>query len=59
MRNRNAIAGPCSIRSAGRVKPARSSFAAIGQSCHLAVDTHHTRQKRFQDRVDFEVLLRR
>jgi hypothetical protein len=33
--------------------------AAIGESCHLAIDTRRTRQKRFQDRVDFEVLLRR
>jgi hypothetical protein len=33
--------------------------AAIGESCRLAIDTRRTRQKRFQDRVDFEVLLRR
>jgi predicted amidohydrolase len=32
--------------------------ATVGESCHLAIDTRRTRQKRFQDRVDFEVLLR-
>ncbi|MEW6658009.1 MAG: carbon-nitrogen hydrolase family protein [Thermodesulfobacteriota bacterium] len=32
----------------------------IGQgACHMTLDTHTTRRKRFQDRVDFELLLRR
>jgi predicted amidohydrolase len=33
--------------------------ATIGQCCHMSIDTGRTRQKRFQDRVDFEVLLGR
>jgi predicted amidohydrolase len=33
--------------------------AAVGQCCHMAIDTGRTRHKRFQDRVDFDVLLGR
>ena len=33
-------------------------IAGPGEVCHLSLDTRHTRQKRFQDNIDFEMLLR-
>jgi hypothetical protein len=32
--------------------------AGPGEVCRYALDTHRTRLKRFQDRIDFDVLLR-
>ena len=33
--------------------------AGPGAVCHVALDTHRTRQKRFQDNIDFDTLLKR
>jgi hypothetical protein len=33
--------------------------AGPGTVCHVALDTHRTRQKRFQDNIDFATLLKR
>ena len=33
--------------------------AGSGAVCHVALDTHRTRQKRFQDNIDFATLLQR
>lgn len=32
--------------------------AGPGEVCQYSLDTHYTREKKYQDRVDFEVLLR-
>ena len=33
--------------------------AGPGEVCHCVLDTHRTRQKRFQDNIDFDILLKR
>ena len=35
----------------------QEEWAGAGESCTFVLDTSLTRQKRFQDRVDFEILL--
>ena len=37
-------------------QPTRGARATVGDRCSYVLDTHETRRKRFQDRIDFEVL---
>lgn len=37
----------------------QARLAGPGEVCHCALDTHRTRRKRFQDAIDFDLLLRR
>ena len=60
----NIAVAACSLNAAGIwITPERHQrwdqvSAEHGEVCRYPLDTHRTRLKRFQDRIDFDVLLR-